>query len=113
VLQPDAAFIAGARIGGRAGVYYLGAPDLAVEVISPSETSRGVLDKTRTYLTGGGRLVWTVYPEDKIIDVHRLADDGSLITKTLTEADTLDGGEVLPGFTVGVKEVFDVLQVLD
>jgi Uma2 family endonuclease len=105
VRLPDAAFISKARAGGLQGVVFPTAPDLAVEVISPGETSRSVLDKVRAYLQAGTRLVWVVYPEDKVVDVYRLAGEG-LYVQTLEISGVLDGGEVLSGFTLKLSELF-------
>ena len=106
VLVPDAAFIAKERVSELSGIVFPAAPDLVVEVISPSETTRKVLDKVRAYLQTGTRIVWTVYPEDKVVDVCRLADNGSVNIQTVRLDGELSGGEVLPGFTVKVSDIF-------
>lgn len=108
--QPDAGFISRERAGGTIGVKFLVAPDLAVEIISPTESARDVLDKTRAYLKAGASQVWSVYPKNKVVDVHRLAENGSVNTQTLSIDDTLDGGEVLPGFTLKLRDLFAVLE---
>jgi Uma2 family endonuclease len=102
---PDAAYISKSRAGGLQGVTFPVAPDLAVEVISPSETSRAVLDKVRAYLQAGTALVWVVHPEDKVVDVYRLAGEG-LYVQTFNLTGVLDGGDVLPGFTLPISELF-------
>lgn len=106
VRVPDAAFIAKERIPDGEFVFYPTAPDLAVEVISPSETASTVTFKNREYLEAGTRIVWNVYPKEKVVDVVTLADDGALISHQKTISDTLDGGEVLPGFSVPVAAIF-------
>jgi len=111
VFQPDAAFISKARAAGLTGVEFPVAPDLAVEIVSPSETSRKVLDKARAYLQAGTQFVWAVYPDDKVVDVYCLLDDGGLKVQTIGIDGELDGGRVLPGFTVKVSEVFAGLGV--
>lgn len=75
-------------------------PDLAVEVKSPDDSLRALRDKARYYLANGCRLVWLVLPDKQIIEVYT-ADK-----QPLTEADTLTGGEVLPGFALPVRQVF-------
>jgi Uma2 family endonuclease len=110
VRLPDVGFIAKARAAGLSGTVFPVAPDLAVEVISPSETSRAVLDKARAYLQAGTRSVWAVYPEDQVVDVYRLADDGGLHVQTVGKEGTLDGADALPGFTLAVSDVFARLQ---
>lgn len=105
--QPDAAFIAKARVTTLHGVTFSGAPDLAVEVVSPSEGTRAPFEKARRYLKAGGNMVWNLYPDDQIIDVCTLATNGEdLVIKTVGIDGTLDGGDVLPGFTLPVKEIF-------
>ena len=102
---PDAAFIAKARVSELAGTVFPVAPDLAVEVISPSETSRMIHDKISAYLQAGTQFVWVIYPEDKVIEAWTPADDG-MTMKTLGENDTLNGGDALPGLELPVKSVF-------
>ena len=94
--REDAAGREGDRVRGDA-------PDLVVEVVSPSDTIREVNDKAFMWLGHGVRLVWLVYPETRTVDVYR---SGRAVT-TLTEDDSLDGLDVLPGFTCAVSEVFD------
>ncbi len=89
------------------GVLFVGAPDLAVEVISPSESPRDVLDKTRLYLQSGSRLVWNCYVPAQTVDVCTLAENGEdLVIKTVRMGGMLDGGGVLPGFTLAVSQIF-------
>lgn len=105
VLIPDVAFIAKERAPSIPKQFH-GAPDLAVEVISPSETPRKINDKTALYLANGASMVWNVYPEDKLVEVWQSSDDGGMKVHTLTIEDTLDGGAVLPGFTLSVTKIF-------
>src|SRR5262249_42473795 len=70
-------------------------PDLAVEVLSPSNTKGEMRIKLKEYFLSGTRLVWYVNPDKRTVQVFT-APDQSI---TLTETDTLDGGEVLPGFS--------------
>lgn len=102
--EPDVSFIADERIpaeGFPKGVWPF-APDLAVEVASPGDRRGEVEAKVQDYLTAGTRLVWVVWPEAQTVVVHPL--DGE--ARALTTADTLDGGDVLPGFTVSVATLF-------
>ncbi len=110
IVQPDAAYISKARAGGIPKKVFATAPDLAIEVISPSETVRAVLDKARLYLQAGTRLVLAVDAETKKLDVYRLADNGELRIQTLGITDTLDAGEALPGFTVKVQDLFAIVE---
>ena len=108
VREPDIAFFASEKFqrGERVTGYSEVMPDLVVEVASPSDSRFGVFDKAQMWLWHGVRLVWTVYPNLRVIDVHR--QDRS--TVRLTEDDFLDGLDVLPGFTYAVKEVFESLD---
>ncbi|GAC1399432.1 MAG: Uma2 family endonuclease [Chloroflexota bacterium] len=81
------------------------APDLAVEVASPSQDADDLAAKARIYLRGGTRLVWVVWPQAQHIDVwhtERLDRPAA----TLNAGNTLDGEDVLPGFTCAVAAVF-------
>lgn len=81
------------------------APDLAVEVASPSQDADDMAAKARTYLRGGTRLVWVVWPQAHHIDVWH-ADTLDRPARTLNVGDTLDGEDVIPGFTHPVAAVF-------
>src|SRR5262245_47206295 len=78
------------------------APDLAVEVLSPGNTRGEMRRKLRDYFISGVRLVWFVEPKQRTVQVFTAPDRST----SLTEADTLDGGDVLPGFRLAVKRVF-------
>ena len=79
-----------------------GAPDLVVEVVSPSDRVREVEDKTRAWVEAGARAVWVAWPNTRTVAVH----GPGAKPVTLTEDDVLDGGDVLPGFRCPVAEVF-------
>lgn len=76
-------------------------PDLAVEIQSPDQSDWMMSDKAGYYLTNGSRMVWLIYPDRQLVEV---------LTPTtrhlLTGTDTIDGGEVLPGFQLLVTEMF-------
>lgn len=103
VRAPDAAFVAAARIppGGVQG-FFPGAPDLAVEVVPPSNSASDIQAKVFDYLDAGARLVWVVYPETRTVAVHRTRAEA----RFLTDADALYGGDVLPGFRLEVARLF-------
>ncbi len=107
---PDVGFISKERAAGLAGVTFPVAPDLAVEVISPSETVRMVLDKVRAYLLAGTQMVWAVDAEDIVVDVYRLAENDTINVQTIDANGVLDGGSVLLGFKLAVKEIFKGLD---
>lgn len=104
--QPDVGFISKARHAALQGVAFPIAPDLAVEVISPSESANDVLKKVRRYLQAGTKIVLTVYSQDKSVYVWKAAADGSVNAQHLDENDTFDGGDVLPGFILKVSDIF-------
>ena len=79
-------------------------PDLAVEVVSFNETMREVNDKGRLWFSYGVPLVWIADPNQRTVYVHPRAS----ATIVLGESDTLDGGDVLPGFSSRVGEIFDI-----
>lgn len=78
------------------------APDLAVEVISPSNTVREMARKRREYFRAGTRLVWQVYPDRREVEVYTSATR----FRTLGLTDTLDGGALLPGFRLPLADLF-------
>jgi Uma2 family endonuclease len=103
VRVPDVAFIRAERIppGGARG-FFQGVPDIAVEILSPSDRPADVVTKTQDWLQAGCSIVWTVDPEARTVTVHRA--DGQMAV--LSDADILTGGDVLPGFSVPAAEVF-------
>jgi Uma2 family endonuclease len=103
VRAPDIAFIRADRIPGRLPRgFFSGAPDLAVEVLSPSDRAGEVLSKTQDWLVAGCPVVWVVDPETQSVTVYR--SDRTILV--LAAADTLCGDDVLPGFTLPVAEIF-------
>ncbi len=102
---PDVSFVSAGRVkeADRAGYYYQ-APDLAIEVVSPTERAVETQSQVNDYLRTGTREVWVVYPETQQVIVHR--PDG---TAAIYNADqTIPGGELLPGFSLAVADIFDV-----
>ncbi|HEV2799675.1 MAG TPA: Uma2 family endonuclease [Pyrinomonadaceae bacterium] len=104
VRAPDVAFIRQERVAevGETEGFWPGAPDLAVEVNSPGDMIGEVEEKVREWLNAGTSLVWVVSPKLRVVTVYRSLTD----ILTLTEKDTLDGGEVVPGFQLPVAELF-------
>jgi len=104
VRVPDAAFVRAERApqGQARRSFPRLAPDLVVEVLSPSDRASEVVAKLEMYQEAGVPLIWLVDPEKTTITV--IASGKS--TKVLQSGDTLDGGDVLPGFTVPVAEIF-------
>ena len=102
VRAPDVAFIAKERLPQDLEGYGELAPDLAVEVISPNEYAVDVQEKLMQYLQAGVRQVWLVYPKTRVISIYRSMKE----IVTVTAGDHLEGGDVLPGFTCAVNEIF-------
>lgn len=104
VRAPDMAFVARDRLppsGESEGFGHL-APDLAVEVVSPSNTVAGILDKVSDYLDAGTRLVWVVEPRRRIVTEYRSRSE----IRLLRGEEILSGHDVLPGFSLPVSEIF-------
>ncbi len=104
VRAPDVAFISTQRLpqGQLPEGFVQGAPDLAVEVLSPSDNPVEVQQKVRDYLEAGARVVWVVAPQAKTATVYRA--DGS--ARLLRDSEALEGEDFLPGFTLPLAEVF-------
>ncbi len=104
VRGPDASFVSAERVSGYRGeTFFEGAPDLVVEVLSPSNTRAQMAEKTREYLAAGARLVWNVDPRRKSVAVHAPGAEPRLFGT----GERLDGGDVLPGFSVPVRSLFE------
>lgn len=88
----------------RVGRY---APDLAVEILSPNNTRKEIERKRREYFTAGTKLVWIVDPDARAVAVFTDPNTHTV----LTEADTLDGGTVLPGFILPLADLFNDPQL--
>src|SRR5437867_3365473 len=104
VRAPDVAFIAAGRLpeGGIPSTYLEIVPDLAAEVVSPNDTAREVEEKIHEWLQAGVRMVLALRPPRRTVTVYRSVQDVTI----LTEDDVLDGGDVLPGFTCPVRDLF-------
>lgn len=102
VRGPDVSFWRKDRLPEIPSTYIEVAPDLAVEVVSPNDHFTKINRKLHEYFERGVRLVWVVDPEDRSVTVYRTRADYAI----LGEADTLDGADVLPGFTCRVADLF-------
>lgn len=104
VRGPDVSFVAASRIteGGVPRGFIVGAPDLAVEIVSPEDTAAEVDEKVQEYLRAGSRLVWVVQPRTRTITSYR--PDGN--ARVHGADDVIDGADVLPGFSMRVRELF-------
>jgi Uma2 family endonuclease len=107
--SPDVSFVAKERLQGLKRLpkgFFQGAPDLAVEVISPSNTYEEIHAKIVEYFDSGARLVWVIHPDEQWVMVYRSPYPDRLLKLT----DVLDGEEVIPGFSLLVSELFAELE---
>jgi Uma2 family endonuclease len=104
VLCPDLSYVQPARLAQaqRQGSYPILAPDLVIEIISPTDVKSKVAQKLDVYRANGVRLMWVIWPAMQTIDVWR---PGAPVV-TLRANDTLDGADVIPGWSASVSEVF-------
>ena len=102
VRSPDVAFISRDRLPTIVEGFVPVAPDLAVEVLSPTDRRANVLAKIAMYLQAGVRLVWLIDPESETVTVF--ADDRPV--RVIGQDGVLDGGPVLPGISIAVAEIF-------
>ncbi|MGD2114095.1 MAG: Uma2 family endonuclease [Acidobacteriota bacterium] len=105
VRAPDVAFVSAERLdaGTRRGPYFEGAPDLAVEVLSPGNRRAALRAKIRDYLEAGAKAVWVIDPAARTLTIHRPGH----LPEILSKADTVDGGAAVPGFRLPVREIFE------
>jgi Uma2 family endonuclease len=105
VLAPDAAFVSNRRLGqiGESAGFALGAPDLAVEVMSPNDRYSEVDEKVAEWLDAGTLAVVVVDPRNRTVRVHRSRTD----IAALEESDTLEIADIVPGWRMPVREIFE------
>ena len=101
VRGPDIAYWSKERLPVAPVGYVEVAPDLLVEVLSPSNTSKQIRAKMREYFAVGVRMVWVLAPEDRTLTIYRVLDEGRL----LHESATATGEDALPGFTCRVSDL--------
>ena len=106
VRAPDVSFVDwdSASLDDDLDRFVEGPPTLAVEVVSPHDRSRETHERVQDYLRAGTRQVWVLWPGTRSVTVHH--PDG--VARELGPDATLDGGNVLPGFSTPVAELFEV-----
>ena len=106
VREPDIGFVSRdkAPYGVRVTGYEEEVPDLVVEVVSPSDSAREANERALMWKGFEVRIVWMLFPDTRTVNVY--GEDGSVTT--LGEGDWLDGGDVLPGFSCSVSEIFEI-----
>lgn len=103
IRQPDISVLSKERIrSANPDDYFEGAPELAVEVVSPSDPAEDLQIKIDQYLGAGAKQVWVLYPKTKRIHLFYAGRSA----KILDETETLEGGDLLPGFSVKVADLF-------
>jgi Uma2 family endonuclease len=104
VLGPDVSFVHHDRVpqGGSPKGFWTGPPDLAVEIISPGDTLKEVVEKAAEYLSYGTRIVWVINPRNRTAMVYGPDHEPRIIA----ENESLDGGDLLPGFLLPLAELF-------
>lgn len=107
VRAPDSAFIGKEKLAkhGITEKFFPDAPDLAVEVVSPSDKKKDIEEKIQDYLAAGVKLIWTIYPQKQIVVVHRQ----SKVVSILFETDEFEGEDVLPNFHFPLEKLFENL----
>ena len=105
VLAPDFAFISNERLReiGESDGFAQGAPDVAVEVISPNDRYTEVEEKVEDWLNAGCRAVIIVNPRRRTVNLHRSPTDVTI----LTESDTLEISDIVPGWRMPVEDIFE------
>jgi len=106
---PDISFWSKARLDAlpsKPKGFIHGAPDLAVEVLSPSDTVNDMAEKLSDYFASGARLVWVVNPQEKSVLIYHETTPERL----LRSGDMIDGEDVVPGFSMPVSELFAELS---
>ena len=109
VLSPDVAFVAKSRLTGWKRPprgFIIGAPDLAIEVMSPADTLARLHEKLVLYFEHGARLAWVINPTERNALVYR----GPEADRLLRVSDALEGEDVLPGFRLPLAELFAELS---
>ena len=102
VRAPDVAFISHERLPVKPTGFMDGAPDLAVEVVSPNDRMGDVLDKVRDYFDAGVWQVWVVVPTNRTVMIHRSLQDATV----LNENDIIAGDGILSGLELPVADIF-------
>ena len=103
VLKPDIAFISSAQLPDDLSKAFPVPPDLAVEVVSPSDLFRRVIEKAFAYLESGTQMVWIVEPTSQTVRVYR----SETPIRVLGINDTLTGEDVVEGFSCQVAQLFE------
>jgi Uma2 family endonuclease len=102
IFVPDASVILKSRLNPKKDKYITGAPELAIEVVSPTDTATGLKSKVDAYLANGSQSVWAVFPESRSVMIHTPDSVREL------KADQKIEDPLLPGFTTPVSAFFEL-----
>jgi len=104
--MPDASFVAWDRIPDPrpSARFWEGAPTIAVEVVSPTDRANDIQERVQDYLAAGTQQVWVLWPRNRSMTVY----DAVSGVRELGPDSTLDGGSLLPGFSVSVGDLFEL-----
>jgi Uma2 family endonuclease len=102
IREPDCSFTSHARLNRPDTQVSDWCPDFCIEVLSPDNTRAEMARKRREYFPAGCRLVWEIHPRGRILDVYTAADQYTRFDETAT----IDAGDILPGFTLSLAELF-------
>ncbi len=104
IRSPDVYYVRPERLpeGEVSEGFWTIAPDLAVEIVSPSDTADGLHEKVRDYLAAGASAIWVVYPRSRSITVH--TPDG--LARTYGPEASLESPDLLPGFSMKIEDLF-------
>lgn len=105
IYVPDLTYVTRGRL--RSERHLHAAPNLAIEILSPDQHMPHFLDKIQFFLLYGVRLVWVIDPATRTVTVQTPGDEARI----LGSGDALDGGDILPGFSVAVDDIFAQLQL--
>lgn len=108
-LSPDVLFITKERLKGEKRApkkFFDGAPDLVVEILSPSDTVERLHEKIVEYFDNDARLIWVLNPEEQVVLVYHTPQPDKLLRMN----DALDGEDIVPGFSMPVSELFAELE---
>lgn len=105
VFLPSCSFISHERFAANAVDLITVAPDLAIETILPNETAGSINEKTRLYLDTGAKVVWIIYPDDRIAEIRTTSDVGFHV-ETVDIDGVLTAADVLPDFELPMRKIF-------
>ena len=108
LLGPDIAFVSHERAPDPFPKRFVPVmPNLAVEILSPTDTIHKAREKAELYLGNGSQLVWIVLPDEQSVEVCRMTEAGEMKREVVGLDDSLSGEDVLPGFSLDVRRIFE------